>query len=172
MRTHSNGSGRPGRLLVPGVTMAAALIVTLAACSSPASTSTHVTSQLRNSAVPSAAVPASAPASAAAASAAPAASAAGGLSGTWSGQYGGAFQGTFTLHWLQSGSQLSGSIQLSNPGNTLSVHGSVAGGSIRFGTVGSGGITYSGTVSGNSMSGTYQVQNGTGAGGNWSAAKS
>ena len=48
----------------------------------------------------------------------------------------------------------------------------MAGGSIRFGTVGGGGIAYSGTVSGNSMSGTYQVQNGSGAGGNWSAARS
>jgi hypothetical protein len=43
-------------------------------------------------------------------------------------------------------------------------------GSIRFGTVGSYRISYSGTVSGSSMSGTDQV-NGVGQGGSWSAAK-
>ena len=36
------------------------------------------------------------------------------LTGTWSGTYGGAFHGTFTLHWKQSGSQLSGTINLVN----------------------------------------------------------
>jgi hypothetical protein len=47
----------------------------------------------------------------------------------------------------------------------------VNGDAISFGTVGSGtAITYSGTVSGNSMSGTYKV-NGQG-GGPWSATKS
>ena len=97
----------------------------------------------------------------------------GGLSGTWSGQYSGAFQGTFTLTWQQSGSNLSGSIKLSLPPATLNVNGTVQGGAIRFGTVGGAGITYTGSVSGNSMSGTYQVQTGNGAttGGPWSATK-
>jgi hypothetical protein len=93
---------------------------------------------------------------------------AGGLSGTWSGQYSGAFQGTFTLTWQQSGSNLSGTITLSAPAVTLNITGTVEGGDIRFGTVGSLAITYSGSFSGNSMSGTYQTQN---VGGPWSATK-
>ena len=100
-------------------------------------------------------------------------STAGGLSGTWSGQYSGDFQGTFTLTWQQSGSNLSGTITLSAPALTTSITGTVEGGAIRFGTVGSLAITYSGSVSGNSMSGTYQTQTGNGstAGGPWSATK-
>jgi hypothetical protein len=94
-----------------------------------------------------------------------------GLSGTWTGQYSGGFQGTFTLMWQQSGSTLSGTIKLV-PGGTLSVNGTVNGGAIQFGTVGSQAITYSGSVSGNSMSGTYKVQGGNvSSGGNWSATK-
>jgi hypothetical protein len=89
------------------------------------------------------------------------------LSGRWSGRYSGAFSGTFTLNWQETGSNLHGTITLSNPADTLSLNGSVTGTRIRFGTVGSAAITYSGTVSGHSMSGTYQV-NGA-SGGNWSA---
>jgi hypothetical protein len=165
MRLHSKASGRPGRL-VPAMTMAAALAVTLAACSSPASPATHVTGKKRSLAVPSAAAPA-------ASSAAPAAAAAAsGLSGKWSGQYSGAFAGTFNLNWHQSGSKLNGFIQLSSPGTSQPINGSVAGSTIRFGTVGSSAITYTGTVSGSSMSGTYRVHDGAGSRGNWSASKS
>jgi hypothetical protein len=160
MRLHINASGRVRRL-APGMTMTAVLAVTLAACSSSASSTTHVTSQQRVSAAASAAAPA-------ASSPAPAA---GDVSGKWSGQYSGSYQGTFHLHWLQSGSKLKGSIQLSNPGTSLPINGSVVGNSIRFGTVGSYGITYTGTVSGSSMSGTYKVANGNGSGGDWNASK-
>ena len=90
------------------------------------------------------------------------------LSGTWSGKYDGAFNGTFTLTWTQKNSKLTGSIELSTAG-TLNLNGVVTGNTIQFGTVGSTAITYSGTVSGDSMSGTYQV-NGS-SGGNWSATK-
>lgn len=91
------------------------------------------------------------------------------MSGVWSGQYGGAFSGTFVLHWTQSGSSLSGTIKLSNPSSTLDVHGSLQGSSINFGTVGGGDvITYTGTVSGKSMSGSYKTPKG---GGSWSATK-
>ena len=92
----------------------------------------------------------------------------GDLSGTWSGKYDGAFNGTFNLTWTQSSSKLTGSIDLSTDG-TLNLNGVVTGNSIQFGTVGSTAITYSGTVSGDSMSGTYQVGGSTG--GNWSATK-
>jgi hypothetical protein len=95
-----------------------------------------------------------------------------GLSGTWSGKYSGAFTGTFTLIWQQSGSKLSGTIHLSS-GQTPHINGTVNGDTIRFGTVGSTAITYSGSISGNSMSGTYKVQTPNGSvGGPWSADKS
>ena len=84
------------------------------------------------------------------------------------GKYDGAFNGTFTLTWTQKNSKLTGSIELSTAG-TLNLNGVVTGNAIQFGTVGSTAITYSGTVSGDSMSGTYQV-NGS-SGGNWSATK-
>lgn len=167
MRLHSNASGRERRLVL-GLTMAAALAVTLAACSSSGGTGKHVAAAPPVSATPAVAAPAtSAPASAAVADTS-------GLSGTWSGQYSGAYQGTFVLTWHQSGSNLSGTIKLSAPSVTLPIHGTVQGNAIRFGTLGSVGIRYSGTVSGNSMSGTYQVQapNGGSVGGPWSASKS
>jgi ABC-type phosphate transport system substrate-binding protein len=138
---------------------AAALL--LAACSSSATsgnTSTNTTATHSAAAQPPAAAASSAPAAAAAP-----------LSGPWHGQYGGSYQGTFVIHWRQSGSKLGGHIHISNPASTLPIHGSVAGGSIQFGTVGSYVITYSGTVSGHSMSGTYKV--GGAQGGNWSASK-
>jgi len=92
----------------------------------------------------------------------------GSLSGTWSGKYSGAYHGTFTLHWKQSGSKLSGTIKLSTQSAKLPVNGSVRGSTIRFGTVGSAVITYSGSVSGKSMSGSYHTP---GGGGSWNAHK-
>jgi hypothetical protein len=157
MRFHH--SSREPRRRALGITLTA-LAMTLAACSSASNTTANTTKH--HAAAPSAAAPAaSQPAPAAAASALP---------GTWRGQYGGSYQGTFVLHWHQSGPKLDGHIHISNPASTLPIHGQLAGGSIRFGTVGSYRITYTGTVSGASMSGTYQV-NGVGQGGNWSASK-
>jgi hypothetical protein len=89
------------------------------------------------------------------------------LAGKWSGQYSGAFSGTFKLRWTQSGSSLSGSITLSSPSGTYSIKGSVHGSKIAFGAVGAG-ATYTGSVSGKSMSGRYNSPNG---GGRWSAHK-
>ena len=94
--------------------------------------------------------------------------ASGSLTGTWSGTYGGAYHGTFTLHWTQLRSRLTGTIKLSSVGRT-NITGSVRGSTIRFGTVGNANaITYSGSVSGKSMSGTYKTG---GVGGSWSAHK-
>jgi hypothetical protein len=96
----------------------------------------------------------------------------GALSGTWSGHYSGAYSGSFTVKWKQTGSRLHGTIKLSNPGDTLPINGTVNGSSISFGTVGSTAITYEGTVSGSSMSGSYKVHSTNGSsGGPWSAAK-
>ena len=89
------------------------------------------------------------------------------LAGTWSGHYGGAYSGTFTLHWTQSGPRLIGSIALSKPAGTFSITGSVRGNAIKFGAVGAG-ATYTGTVSGRSMSGNYTTALG---GGTWGAHK-
>jgi hypothetical protein len=89
------------------------------------------------------------------------------LSGKWTGRYGGTFSGTFKLNWQQTGSKLHGTITLSTSG-TVPVNGTVNGDSIKFGTVGSAAVTYTGTVSGNSMSGNYNTPSG---GGNWSAHK-
>jgi hypothetical protein len=92
------------------------------------------------------------------------------LGGTWSGQYSGAYSGTFTLNWQQKGSNLSGTIKLSNPASTLGVNGSLQGTSISFGTVGGYDITYTGSVtsSGKSMSGSWRASGGKGT---WSASK-
>ena len=94
-------------------------------------------------------------------------SAASSLPGTWSGHYSGAFKGTFILHWELSKSRLTGTIKLSYPRGTYSVSGSVHGSAIKFGAVGAG-ATYTGTVSGKSMSGRYQTPQG---GGSWAAKK-
>jgi subtilisin family serine protease len=92
----------------------------------------------------------------------------GSLTGTWSGTYGGAYHGTFTLHWTQSKSRLTGTINLSSVG-LANITGNVRGSTISFGTVGNRqAITYSGSVSGTSMSGSYKAG---GAGGSWSAHK-
>ena len=93
----------------------------------------------------------------------------GSLTGTWSGTYRGAYRGTFTLHWTQSKSRLTGTIKLSSNVGRTNITGTVQGRTIRFGTVGNtNAITYSGSVSGRSMSGTYKAG---GAGGSWSAHK-
>jgi hypothetical protein len=75
------------------------------------------------------------------------------------------------LIWQQSGGNLTGTIALSTVGGTVPIHGSVSGSSINFGTVGSSAITYTGAVSGNSMSGNYQVAGAAGGSGTWSATK-
>jgi len=97
------------------------------------------------------------------------AAATGALSGTWSGHYSGASQGTFTLTWRQSGARLTGTIKISTPSATYPISGTVNGSAIRFGTLGGGQITYTGSVSGSTMSGSYQAGRG---GGSWNASKS
>ena len=97
------------------------------------------------------------------------------LSGKWTGTYSGSYSGTFTLSWQETGQSLSGTIDISGFGNSSTpIHGVLKGSSITFGTVGSQAITYSGSVSGTSMSGTWKIQAGgqTMGGGSWSASKS
>jgi hypothetical protein len=92
------------------------------------------------------------------------------LGGKWTGSYNGAYSGTFTINWTQSGTKLSGSINLSNPKGSYRITGGVTGTAIQFGAV-TAGATYTGTVSksGKSMSGKYTA--GTGGTGHWSAKK-
>lgn len=114
---------------------------------------------------------ATSPAPAPAASPSPAASAAAptvDLTGTWSGTYSGVASGTFKLTWTQTGSGLNGTIDVSSAPSTLPISGTVVGSTIQFGSV--GGIQYSGTVSGNSMSGTWVAGPGS-TGNTWSASK-
>ena len=91
------------------------------------------------------------------------------LSGTWTGSYNGPFNGSFTLTWTQNGANLSGTIQLSSPNDNLRISGNVSGSGISFGAVGV--VTYSGTVSGSSMSGSY-IDVANGKSGSWNATKS
>lgn len=91
------------------------------------------------------------------------------LAGTWAGSYSGTYSGRFTLHWTQTGSKLTGWISLSNPKGRYGINGSVTrGNNISFGVVAAG-ATYTGSVSGKSMSGKYRTPRG---GGSWSATKS
>ena len=97
------------------------------------------------------------------------------LAGSWKGQYSGAYSGTFALTWTQSGSSLNGTIKISGFGDSPeTIQGTVDGSGIKFGTVGaSNHVTYTGSFSGGSMSGNWQVTATTGsAGGSWSASKS
>jgi hypothetical protein len=97
------------------------------------------------------------------------------LSGKWSGTYSGSFSGTFKLAWTQSRHDLGGTIMISGFNNVpTNIHGTVQGATIRFGTVGSEAITYSGSVSGQSMSGTWRMQAAGRSlgGGAWNASKS
>ena len=89
----------------------------------------------------------------------------GGLSGKGKGTYSGTYTGTFVLDWTQSGSKLRGTIDLSTAG-TVPVNGTVDGSSIKFGTVGGSAVHYTGSVSGDSMSGSYTTAGGNGS---WAA---
>jgi hypothetical protein len=89
------------------------------------------------------------------------------LAGAWAGTYSGAFSGSFTLHWTQTGAKLGGSIVLSSPHGRYGITGSVSGTTIRFDAVGAG-ATYTGSVSGTSMSGHWKSPQG---GGSWNAHK-
>ncbi len=91
------------------------------------------------------------------------------VTGSWSGQYSGPFNGTFTLTWTQTGSAVDGTIKLSSPADTLNISGNLTGNAISFGAVGV--VRYNGTISGNSMTGSYidLANNQTGS---WSATKS
>jgi hypothetical protein len=150
-----------------------AAVVAMAACSSSGSTNDQSSTPNLTSAAQTTAAQSSASVAVTSTSAAPSSvpAALSALSGTWHGQYTGSYSGTFVLSWQQSGATLTGTIALSTAGATVPIHGMVSGSAINFGTVGSSAITYTGSVSGNSMSGNYQVAGAAGGSGTWTASK-
>jgi hypothetical protein len=157
-RSASSQQGRSFGLL--SIVLVATLAVVTAACSKsspPAETTTSSAASV---------IPSSPPPTSEATTPAPTGM---DLSGTWKGSYSGSFSGTFTITWTQTGNKLSGSIDLSTDG-TPDINGTIAGDTLQFGTVGSSAITYTGTVNGDSMAGSYKV--GGAAGGSWNATKS
>jgi len=106
----------------------------------------------------------------------PSATGLGALSGAWMGTWTNetpAAVGTFTLTWAQQGTLLVGAIGVtgSNCISAGNVTGNVDGTKISFGAVeGTKTITYVGTVSGRTMSGTYSSECGPSKG-TWSAVK-
>jgi|KBSSwiStaDraftv2_1062776.scaffolds.fasta_scaffold137931_2 hypothetical protein len=100
-----------------------------------------------------------------------------GLSGTWTGTWGNQTPdqstGTFTLTWSQNGNNLAGTITITGTPclSGGSITGSVSGSTITFGAVqGEVEVKYSGSIAGQSMSGTYQTDCGN-AKGTWNAVK-
>jgi hypothetical protein len=101
-----------------------------------------------------------------------------GLGGIWGGEYVSTSTpgstGTFILDWTQTGSALSGTISVTNTPcvSEGTITGTVEGSQITFGAVeGAYSIAYEGTVSGDSMSGTYSSPSCGNAAGTWQAAK-
>ena len=157
-----------GRQLLRAATVATAAVA-MVGCSSTKKNPSIASNATVATAAPATAAPATAAPATAAPSTAQAPSG-GGVSGTWNGTYSGTLNGTFVLTWQQSGQQLTGSIHVSPPASTLAISGTVQGSQIQFGSV-SGGVSYTGTVSGGSMSGKWQLGPTASRGGNWSASK-
>lgn len=108
----------------------------------------------------------------------PPATSSGGVSGTWNGVWESTkfppASGVFQIVLTQSGDQISGSILVASttcvPHGTIS--GSLNGNTINFGTVeGAHTVTYTGAISGVSMSGTYKAPDCGGDAGKWHASK-
>jgi hypothetical protein len=87
------------------------------------------------------------------------------LSGTWEGECTGPFNGFCSLTLTQTVNTLDGTFILSSPQDHLHISGALAGRAISFGSVGV--VTFTGTLSGSTMSGSYtDVANGKA--GSWS----
>jgi hypothetical protein len=75
------------------------------------------------------------------------------LSGTWAGLCTGPFNGFCSLTWTQAVNALDGTFTLSSPPDNLHISGNLTGSTMRFGAAGV--ITFTGTLSGSTMSGSY-----------------
>jgi hypothetical protein len=161
--------------------LAATVIVVVGACSS-AATPGPTQPPANTSAIPSTATQPPATAIATSVPSAPAATASAalpGLGGTWHGTWTNTTpdksSGTFVINWTQNGSALSGSIVVKGTpclGNAT-ITGALDGSAISFGAVsGATNIAYDGTVSGNTMKGTYKAAAScASAKGTWEATK-
>ncbi|HEY7401068.1 MAG TPA: hypothetical protein VH989_09245 [Actinomycetota bacterium] len=99
------------------------------------------------------------------------------LSGTWSGTWTNTTpnnaNGSFTIEWVQSGSDLAGTISIAGTPclDGGDITGEIHGDAIEFGAVnGQVAVQYEGTLHGDSMSGTYTTKCGD-AEGTWKASK-
>lgn len=100
-----------------------------------------------------------------------------GITGTWPGSWANttpdSSKGSFTIEWMQSGSSLQGTISIQGTPclDGGSIGGEVHGDTIEFGAVkGQVLVKYTGTIKGDSMSGTYETDCGN-AEGTWEASK-
>jgi hypothetical protein len=169
--------GSAVRKAVTATAVAAVLVATLGACTTVDPNATASPSVTDSSASPT---PEVTTANATPVTPSPSATTGGALGaltgawkGTWINETPQTAVGTFTLTWAQQGSQLFGAIGVTGS-NCLSagnVTGDVDGNKITFGAVeGNNMITYVGTVSGNTMSGTYSSACGNSKG-TWSAIR-
>jgi hypothetical protein len=161
MSERKRTSTRPGAALIAGLGIA--IVMTAAACGGSGGGGSSATQTTTPAAVSTPAATQSATTTTSTATT----SSDSGLSGKWKGTYSGTYSGTFVLNWTQSGSKLNGTIDLSTAG-TVPVNGTVDGSSIKFGTVGGSAVHYTGSVSGDSMSGSYTTASGDGS---WTAHK-
>ena len=91
------------------------------------------------------------------------------LSGTWAGECTGPFNGFCSLTWTQTAHALDGTFMLSSPPDTLHISGNLTGSTISFGAVGV--VTFTGTLSGSTLSGSYtDIANGKT--GSWTVTQS
>lgn len=98
---------------------------------------------------------------------------AGSWSGTWANHQPDQATGTFRIVWKQKGAVLAGTISIAGTPclSDGTISGVVHGSSIKFGVVsGQAKVAYTGTVSGDTMSGTYATACGN-ARGQWSASR-
>ena len=171
--------GTAVRQVLLGTASAGVLLVTLAACATTPSVVTAPSASPSETVTASTSPsPSNTPSSSPNTSPSPPASASlGALTGSWKGTWVNESPqtavGTFTLSWAQQGNQLFGAIGV--VGSTClsggNVTGTVNGTSLSFGAVeGNNMINYTGTYSGNTMSGTYISACGNSKG-SWSAVK-
>jgi hypothetical protein len=82
------------------------------------------------------------------------------LSGTWTGLCTGPFTDGCWITWMQTGDDAYDGTFTLSPHDTIHISGNLNGSTIRFGDVGV--MTFSGTLSGSTMSGSYtDIANGT-----------
>jgi hypothetical protein len=91
------------------------------------------------------------------------------LSGTWAGECTGPFNGFCSLTLMQTANTLHVTFMLSSPPDNLHTSGKLTGSTISFGAVGV--VTFTGTLSGSTLSGSYtDIANGIS--GSWSVTLS